>query len=166
METFISRKIIVIAKNGKPTAITRNVVRKNQQNLYYVTYNGISLEVYCTGEIKDTSSIWVSHSVADIQVPEAMERNVIDGIHLLNTYISKWHTLIRLSQLNMSQTSLCILGQLYGDYARGIEQLDINPDDSSDYGFSASDYSYAALQLAWIRKILEIRSREFEHVRG
>lgn len=67
------------------------------------------------------------------------------GIALLDREQPGWRTKIDLDKLDLASCSVCVLGQIFGDYDEGIEQLNIN---GYDYGFNAMS-GMSELTEAW-----------------
>lgn len=93
------------------------------------------------------------------------------GIALLNERCGpNWVDEIDMATLQLKNGESCVLGQVYGDYEVGAEQLDINvsttPDSggTADYGFDIYDDSrdvesgeqYRELQEAWEQMLTEL----------
>lgn len=84
---------------------------------------------------------------------------VAAGVDLLDTYDPKWFEKINTETLDMSNEDDCILGQLFGDYSRGLDELGIY---GPDYGLDlilADDYlvNWAELEILWLAAINERR---------
>jgi hypothetical protein len=89
----------------------------------------------------------------------ALKTRVIRGIELLQKkYGDGWIEKIDLKTLDLGDGDRCVLGQLYGEYERGLETLAIKTfldgamyafdiDDLLDYEFDADEYD--ALDDAW-----------------
>lgn len=70
---------------------------------------------------------------------------VTKGINLLDEQVPDWRTKIDPERLNLASCEVCVLGQIFGDYDTGLEQLNI---DGYDYGFNTYG-SMAELTEAW-----------------
>lgn len=75
------------------------------------------------------------------------------GVELLDEKVPAWRDHIRPQHLRITSASLCVLGQLYGDFGRGRDALGLRLTDTADYGFMThnthSDHC-AALQEVWL----------------
>jgi hypothetical protein len=70
------------------------------------------------------------------------------GIKLLDAEQPGWRESIDLETLNLGSCSVCILGQVFGDYEDGTIELGIE-DDPYKYGFNALNGGMAELTQAW-----------------
>lgn len=71
------------------------------------------------------------------------------GAALLDARMPGWFRDINLDDLNQASTLSCVLGQLYGEYYKGIESLNVGGvDERVAYGFSSND-DYVNLTEAW-----------------
>ncbi len=63
-----------------------------------------------------------------------------------------WKERIDPLTLDMNNTYNCILGQVYADFWRGTETLEMTHDETVHYGFNAQSFGaeYALLKLAWL----------------
>jgi hypothetical protein len=59
-----------------------------------------------------------------------------------------WRELICVDSLDLSTTDCCVLGQVYGRYGYGIDELDISG-RGEELGFYADFRDYEPLQQAW-----------------
>lgn len=80
------------------------------------------------------------------------------GIALLEErYGPTWVDQMRLEDLQLSDESCCVLGQIYGAYERGCDILEIDSAEMSPatFGFDVGpeDDSYDPLQRAWEAEI-------------
>lgn len=67
------------------------------------------------------------------------------GIKLLDSEVPNWRGKIDIDELDLGSCSVCVLGQVFGDYDDGIEALGVS---GYDYGFNTmSDMS--GLTAAW-----------------
>lgn len=79
---------------------------------------------------------------------------VAAGIKFLDSKVSSgrvpanWRDQIKLDNLDLGSCDVCVLGQLFGDYADGQYELGLDTWDSKSYGFN-TDYSFAELTQAW-----------------
>lgn len=79
------------------------------------------------------------------------------GARLLDRTRPGWERLINLNDLRLESTCNCVLGQLYGDYGKGVEEL-LHGDDykAGNCGFNASGgIRYTALTREWLRTIFK-----------
>jgi hypothetical protein len=80
---------------------------------------------------------------------------VARGAALLDEKVPDWREHITIDQLDMGDCALCVLGQCFGDFVDGLEELGIDDDDArpgSYYGFdrlgTRAD-AYERLTAAW-----------------
>ena len=71
------------------------------------------------------------------------ETQIGRGVQVLNAYYegreqSNWKSLIDLSRFNIRQVDSCVLGQLFGDYYDGLDELGI-----ADSGFTKYDLAFS-----------------------
>jgi hypothetical protein len=75
------------------------------------------------------------------------------GARLLDREAPGWERKIDLDTLDLEHTCNCVVGQVYGDYDEGIEQLDGDAESHPErYGFDidpAADYEYESLTERW-----------------
>jgi len=90
------------------------------------------------------------------------EKHVADGARYLDLNAPGWFRSIDLNRLNMSNPCCCVVGQLFGSFAVGLEQLDVDSTEDEDValGFDRPDPLYldysnnlAALTPIWKREI-------------
>lgn len=86
---------------------------------------------------------------------------VANGVALLDEHNPGWHERIDLGSLRLSTCSGCILGQLYGVYATGLEALGIKTGEK--HGFAVApgfygDYSFGDLENVWVDEIVARRN--------
>ena len=87
------------------------------------------------------------------------------GARFLDTHgLQSWWDRIDLDTLDVYDTRLCPLGQLFGSYTRACNTFAQHPDWAEDHGFAAIEDEYPALNRAWRRTIL--RRREASSARG
>lgn len=53
----------------------------------------------------------------------SIARRVARGAQLLDQYVPKWHRQIDVSELEMNNGGMCILGQTFGDFSDGLHEL-------------------------------------------
>ncbi len=70
------------------------------------------------------------------------------GIELLNSEKPGWRNLVDLNTLRLESCDVCVLGQVFGSFDNGLEELGIDSYESKDYGFN-TDYSMQELTQAW-----------------
>lgn len=83
-----------------------------------------------------------------------MNENVSRGISLLDQEVPGWRDKIDWDKLDMSNCFRCILGQLFGEYAEGVDYLRVT---GAIYGFDIKPYqtreehveSFAILTELW-----------------
>ena len=93
---------------------------------------------------------------------ESITERVERGIALLDTHRPGWHRDINLTALDITSVRCCVLGQLYGYYYKGTEELGFSSraDDMFDVTFDDKDDDGAALQAEWSRRIAELQAGE------
>ena len=85
------------------------------------------------------------------------KEEIARGIKLLNRINPGWVNQIDLDKLNMTSSFDCIIGQVYGDYCKGITRLEKTYYcDRYEYGFTANDQY--TLTKEWKDAIINIRS--------
>lgn len=67
---------------------------------------------------------------------------VARGRALLGSNLPGWRKLVNKYRLSMSHAQNCILGQIFGDYDRGLDALNFTRDDAVYYGFICEKASY------------------------
>src|SRR5690606_23228961 len=87
-----------------------------------------------------------------------------DGLKLINQKNPEWFKKIDLDILDMNSVDHCILGQVYGGYEKGKQEIGI--DNGIYYGF-APEYAYrdpqkCSLTQEWKEAILKLREEEEE----
>lgn len=95
---------------------------------------------------------------------EHAEELAIAGATYLDENYPGWRDSISAQNLDMASGSQCILGQFFGDYDEGIEQIwkrdfyneyDQDSDVARDHGFLENGACYMALDLAWQKELLK-----------
>lgn len=66
-----------------------------------------------------------------------MKDKVLRGIELLDREVPDWREKIDWDRLNMADCFRCILGQLFGEYAEGVDYLKIT---GAVHGFDVRPY--------------------------
>jgi hypothetical protein len=92
---------------------------------------------------------------------ERIKGRAAAGAALLDRLVPGWWRHVRLRPLNVNDCKLCITGQLFGDYDRGLTELHLGQLDAPVYGFTGSDdddLGMWALTRAWKN---EIRRRRY-----
>lgn len=99
----------------------------------------------------------------DAQIKHAEDLAAAGATYLDENYPG-WRESISARNLDMASGSQCILGQFFGDYDTGIEEIwkrdfahkyDYKADVARDYGFLENGASYRALDLAWQKELLK-----------
>lgn len=99
---------------------------------------------------------------AVMATPDRFEREVAAGAGFLDAILRapEWRPRIDLGCLHLASARQCVLGQLFGHYATGVEKLGITPEQEFGLGFaltSAVQRLYAnpwtALDEAWRREL-------------
>lgn len=89
---------------------------------------------------------------------ETITARVQRGAKLLDKELPGWHTRINLHNLDLNNCEQCILGQLYGDYSKGLDAM-FHGDQQyfSRYHFGFSSFSVRGkdkmmlrLTVAWV----------------
>jgi len=70
------------------------------------------------------------------------------GIRLLDTEQPGWRDLVDLDSLNLGSCSVCVLGQVFGDYEDGLSELALEEDDAYRLGFNTMG-GMSSLTEAW-----------------
>lgn len=82
------------------------------------------------------------------------------GAKLLDEHAPGWADLIADDVLDMCDPSVCIVGQVFGDYNDGLKTLDASGGGVPEsFGFQDNENaSFTALQQEWIKEINERRT--------
>lgn len=87
-----------------------------------------------------------------------MQDRIKRGLELLDTEARGWENEIDLTILDMGDSDVCILGQLYGTYRDGLEALtlSLSPEEA---GFErvAGESTYTELTQTWTEIIRKKR---------
>lgn len=68
----------------------------------------------------------------------SMAERVRAGVQLLDACNSPdWRDRINIVRLDLSDVSMCVLGQVYGSYGLGVRRLHLEATDEFAYGFHA-----------------------------
>jgi len=89
------------------------------------------------------------------------EKRVERGAALMDMVFPDWDSRIDMGKLNISSGTVCVLGQCYGGYMKGLARLDLSPAGAARCGFAwpallGTGYSYRKLTEAW-RMLIEGR---------
>jgi hypothetical protein len=90
-----------------------------------------------------------------------IQERVQRGIELLDAKVPGWASRINLDNLQLSDCVECVLGQLFGRFSKGADELGLDYCSSKirDHGFDAqpSDATgdFQRLQKEWVRRIQE-----------
>jgi len=87
---------------------------------------------------------------------------VSEAATLLDKVQLGWHDKVNVDTFDMKRSELCILGQLYGDYAVAMEKLFgvmVGNPESCKYNHAKS-FSYYADKTLWISEIMKRRSED------
>jgi len=71
---------------------------------------------------------------------EKINALVTRGVDLLDAREPDWWLSINVGTLDVQNSRLCVLGQLYGDYDRGLAHLHLTLREAGAYGFAASTF--------------------------
>ncbi len=87
-----------------------------------------------------------------------MQARVEAGAKLLDAEYPGWYNEIDLQRLNLSDPRNCPVGQLYGSFSEGLDELEIE-DYASIYGLAMEDdtYSWKELDEEWEKVIKDRR---------
>lgn len=78
------------------------------------------------------------------------------GVELLDERLPGWRKAVDPEALDLSLTCGCVLGQVFGDYERGVDILDLTDTEARRFGFLRSRYaSYARLTDAWKARLVK-----------
>ena len=85
-----------------------------------------------------------------------IRRLVRNGAEFLDLAVPSWAERIRLTKLNMMDVKRCILGQLFGSYREGTEELgDGDWDWGFQHGFSPTTNFEPVYRERWTEEINE-----------
>jgi hypothetical protein len=99
-------------------------------------------------------------------VPSIADR-VSAGINLLDREVPDWDRRVNVDTLRLSSCERCVLGQLYGTWGDGLDELDLwdgddeGAADSAALGFSLYEGEagrYGELTDAWVAAIRDRRA--------
>ena len=96
-----------------------------------------------------------------------MNENVKQGAKMLDRFKPGWFELIDTSELAMQVCSLCILGQLFGEYDYGCALLNLDPEEGFEYGFNLETHGWddpvwLNLAQAWIVEVQRRQGEDYE----
>lgn len=85
-----------------------------------------------------------------------IRHRVNKGIRLLNKEYPGWKSKIELSSLRLEDRNRCVLGQVYGGYDRGVQELGLGIWSTVYHGFNIESIhgDWEPLQKAWERKLV------------
>lgn len=97
--------------------------------------------------------------------PQTVAERVANGVKLLDAKIGCWVDLVDLDELSLASSYSCVIGQLYGDFGEGVQQLGITR-KAQRLGFEVDldgwnepfGVAYRELDTEWRRVILERRA--------
>lgn len=82
---------------------------------------------------------------------------VVFGAKLLDSYNPEWFSQVDVNRLNLGSCYDCVLGQLFGSYAKGLNELGIPESGRFEYGFSMDGFhpkeDWLALTNLWREQI-------------
>lgn len=85
---------------------------------------------------------------------EAIRQRIRAGIDLLDEVgPENWRERIRPNELNIQLLDNCILGQVFGDFFQGCEDLDLNAWTATDYGFNVENAEWYATTQIWLEEL-------------
>jgi hypothetical protein len=91
-----------------------------------------------------------------LHIPEDFQLAAKKGAALLDEHHPGWARAIHQINLDLGDSTYCVLGQLYGDYHRGLSELEIP--DSDELGFNLvvrRPWDWVKLTKAWVGQIRE-----------
>jgi len=89
------------------------------------------------------------------------EKQINCGVEFLNTYRPNWLNLIDLDSLDMSDSKLCIMGQIDGVFYLAKMKMNLSFEDTDRMGFNlppCSDDDWDILEKEWKEKIVSLRN--------
>tara|TARA_B100002049_G_C16083708_1_gene378313 strand:+ start:1659 stop:2267 length:609 start_codon:yes stop_codon:yes gene_type:complete len=78
-----------------------------------------------------------------------IDPRILDGADLLDKKKPGWWHKIDLEALDQRDESRCVLGQLYGNYHKGLRALALYQGQAVDHGFNSRIFSHAGDTDAW-----------------
>ncbi len=80
----------------------------------------------------------------------ATSERVGAGAALLDGRLPGWRDLVDVDRLDLAVCDECVLGQIFGDYSRGVDALGLTQADAIQLGFDrAPRGSWNTLTSAW-----------------
>lgn len=81
------------------------------------------------------------------------------GASFLDGEVPNWShpNRIDLDALRLASCKRCVLGQLFGEYGEGVDDLGLSETDEDTLGFFAVDHEWADLTEAWRAEIRKRR---------
>lgn len=73
---------------------------------------------------------------------EIIKNRINNGVIYLNSVYPGWYNKIDLENINIRSLSVCILGQLYGNYCDAVNKLNLDLDDRIHYCFTNKSMEY------------------------
>lgn len=93
-------------------------------------------------------------------ITDSMEKKVEKGAEFLDDIRPGWEDEIDIESLDMGYCRICILGQLYGTFGKGVINAmpgkDGKPEEAVHYGFdilNSYEENYSDLGFYWIQEI-------------
>lgn len=83
-------------------------------------------------------------------MPTSAER-VINSIQLLDKHHNEWRKLVHWDKLNLLNGRFCVLGQIYGDYHTGLNELELG-DGDGEYAFTCQNREIDEMHLEWCKQ--------------
>ena len=83
---------------------------------------------------------------------DALQSRVSRGAQLLDSLKPGWREMVQ--DLQMASNKRCVLGQLFGGFTAGLENLGV--EGATDYGFDIpvpAEYGYGELTFGWLTEI-------------
>lgn len=68
------------------------------------------------------------------------EEQVRAGIALLDQKVPDWRDQVDVAELDMVEYRQCVLGQVYGSYHDGLDELDLDDAGAVAYGFQVPSF--------------------------
>ncbi len=95
----------------------------------------------------------------------SVQERVDKGVQLLDFKCPGWRKKVYASKLDMSDILNCVLGQIFGYYYDGLNELELsdNPEELCDsprhFGFNASsgdEAEYLELKREWTKRLMDV----------
>lgn len=90
-----------------------------------------------------------------VVTPSILDPRVERGAALLDEKVPGWAARVDVDTLALFDCTFCVLGQLFGDFGDGLDELDIT---GAPHGFSCPDIDYPRLEQDWRLAILSRRT--------